>query len=72
MKQQCFSTLKILATVKLNKVTCLEAIGFSTLKILATVKHNTANDASAESFSTLKILATVKQIDIAGIHALTF
>ena len=34
-----FSTLKILATVKLHYLTSIQSSGFSTLKILATVKH---------------------------------
>ena len=35
----CFSTLKILATVKLALLTSFRKGCFSTLKILATVKH---------------------------------
>ena len=52
-----FSTLKILATVKPQRVIESAPTGFSTLKILATVKPY--NDCTIEnySFSTLKILA---------------
>ena len=52
-----FSTLKILATVKLdwNENRCLYC--FSTLKILATVKQEVTIRFDAFGFSTLKILA---------------
>ena len=56
-----FSTLKILATVKLNYEEWLMRYSFSTLKILATVKHGVSCYYRFSRFSTLKILATVKQ-----------
>ena len=60
MKKKSFSTLKILATVKLYLDMSGFGLSFSTLKILATVKQNVRNLSSFRSFSTLKILATVK------------
>ena len=57
----CFSTLKILATVKLLGCKPEELTGFSTLKILATVKQNVYPVFTGFCSSTLKILATVKQ-----------
>ena len=55
-----FSTLKILATVKLGELTSKELFSFSTLKILATVKQGSTWRGRDFGFSTLKILATVK------------
>ena len=58
----CFSTLKILATVKLPAIADDTIKSFSTLKILATVKLTTFIHWFQTRFSTLKILATVKLI----------
>ena len=52
-----FSTLKILATVKLINCILTMPLRFSTLKILATVKLICYDNADTGSFSTLKILA---------------
>ena len=55
-----FSTLRILATVKLWSISLLSMLGFSTLRILATVKLNNHHFTHLLCFSTLRILATVK------------
>ena len=62
MRLACFSTLKILATVKLVSFNTYLRYCFSTLKILATVKRSFSEIGLTKGFSTLKILATVKLI----------
>ncbi len=55
-----FSTLRILATVKLFYLVFYPLNSFSTLRILATVKQLTDKGLYWQGFSTLRILATVK------------
>ena len=57
-----FSTLKILATVKLEGEDVRRPYSFSTLKILATVKPYISGWSYALRFSTLKILLIVSRI----------